>query len=336
MPTEPMEPTDPTSAPYWPSSAPSPFVAEPSQRHEPSIPLPSVALVSEGSRKRARHDSTSLPTQPQPTKRAAMSQSMSRMAKIEEQLQEQLEENRRLYAEMKDPESIRLTASLEGVTEAQAMEDMAKEQEESERAIRTSYQMTKDEEFARMLQAQDEPSEEERDLNPPSRSNLPERTVLDPPALPPYLPLSRTPTSGPSFAPSHDPLFADQFYPNRFPPLPAFPSVGDDDIQEISADRFHSRSTAYSFGAQPVLPKLPNSPWQGDLPMLPGMPPGSFPGAYLDPSSNIPPRALPWMRDTKFDVKALDLVREQQDLDDDEIDFEYVFCTCVDVVMHLD
>ncbi|KAJ5593897.1 uncharacterized protein N7459_000105, partial [Penicillium hispanicum] len=322
-------PMDPISVPYWPSSAPSPFVAQPSQHDEPSMPLPSTQSVPEGSRKRARHDSTSPSAQPQSSKRAAVSQSMSRMAEIEENLQKQLDENRRLFAEMTDPESIRLNASLEGITEAQAREDMAKEQEESERAIRTSYQMSKDEEFARMLQAQDEPSEEERDLNPPSRSNLPERTYLDPlnhlPSIPPSflssLRPSHTPSSAPSFAPSYDPFSADHFYPNRFPDPPAFPSSGDDDLQEISADRFHSRST-YPFRAPPVPSNLPNHSWQRDLSMRPGMPPGSFPGAYSDPLSNLSPRPLPWMRDTKFDAKALDLVREQQDLDNDEIDFE--------------
>ena len=321
-------PVDPMSASYWPSSAPSPFSTSSHQHRDMNMPSDPAKAAAEASRKRARHDSTSSPFQPEPSRRALMSNSVSRMANIEAKLERRLEESRKLYAEMAHPDSIRLTASLEGISEEEAREVMAQEQEEAERDIRTTYQLEKDEEYARMLQAQDEPVELERDMPSRSSSNLPvqvNRAPHPPPSIPPISP-SRTSLTSHNITPfKFLSLNSPNPSHNSFAQSRSFLLPEDDDLQEITADCFHSQSGYQFIGNRPQStdvkpPSWSGGPITGPPPMFPGLIPGSFPG----PSNGFPRRQLPWMQDTKEDQNALDLVREQEDLEIDEIDFEYV------------
>lgn len=64
----------------------------------------------------------------------------------------------------------------------------------------------------------------------------------------------------------------------------------------------------------------------------PYMPQGYLPAGYSPASSamqlgmgslsHMSPRRLPWMQGQHLETKAFDLIREQQDLEEDAVDFE--------------
>lgn len=299
--------TDPLSTAYWPSSAPSPFAALSQRQPEFSLSVP-----PDGSRKRPRQDSGGSQAQPQSSKRAVLDRSRSRMAEIDAELETQLVENKDMYDDLQDPESVRITALAEGISEDQVRENIEKEREETERLIREEFQMERDEELARMLQAQEEPSEDERDFTPQQPFNrLPaldprqmcslqppfnSRTVFDP--RPTFRLPDRTYYSPPPPGTFSLPPFDFSHSPPR--PFSFNPAANDDDLQEITPDYFHSR-----VGAPPRF----GPPPRFELPRM-------------------IPRTLPWMsdlRDPNTMGKAMDLVREQVDLDVDEDDLVYVF-----------
>lgn len=302
-------PNDPVSTQYWPSSAPSPFAASP--RYEPRPPVPTVSMDN---RKRGRQDSGSSAHHAQPPKRTATERSDDRVRKIREKLRVRLAENQDVYDAMRTPESVEYTASIDGISEAEALRNIDEEQADSERNIRTLAQMEEDEELARLLQAEEEPSDYGRNSipQPPTQPHVnptrPFHFGAEPSALdirPKLEPGLHTPMRG--SLPSHH------------------PSDSDSDLEEISADFYHS-----NFGGLPV--RMPSRmlppPSQfitmpgGPMPMprapvpLPGQP-STMPG--------YPPlgRTLPW-ENHHHESRAFDLVREQQELDDDEVDFEYV------------
>ena len=247
---------------HWPSYGPSPFAAQPSQNSPPSGLSVFSPMSSEVSRKRPRQDSMTSFAPPQSSKRAAMSLSRSRIAEIEAKLAAQLEESRELFSNMKDPTNVRFTAMADGISE-----------------------MEKDEEFARMLQAQDDPEEEDREPYPQPTFNFPDRTLGDRLMNP--------------FAPRYENPFS--------PARPNFVDL-DDDIQEIDARSFHSR-----FGDEAMRQIFEKR--HGNF--QPGN--GLMPSEYPSPWGGRP---LPWIRGQHPEMKAFDLIREQQDLEEDGINFE--------------
>lgn len=313
-------PADPVSVPYWPSYAPSPFAAPSTSGSR--YPQP---MSSEQSRKRPRQDSGGASTQPQSSKRTVLSKSKSRMQEIDAEMEHQLAQNREMYEEMKDPDSVRISALAEGITEDQARRNIDKERDEMEKLIRDQFQLERDGELARMLQAQEESSEDE----PVSDSR---------PSFSPHPPFSPHPSFSPRPVPEPQPTFslpdrtqsghplASQFnssyafnqLPNRAqyiskpllpftqppepvrpsprPMYPIYPNVGDDDIQEIPPSYFSSRHGGPQFGPRPIPPPMPSRP-------------------------------LPWLQDSwrgeSLD-KAMDLAREQMEVEMDEDDFVYV------------
>lgn len=320
---------DPASTPYWPSSGPSPFAAPSSQRHPLSIPL------SEGPRKRPRQDSGGALSQSQSSKRIIVNDSETRRQNIEEELERELTKTRKLYADLKQPDNLRVAAITEGISEHELERRLTEEEAEAKRELRKEFRVKADAELARMLQAVDEPSEDERDLDVPSISN-PQIYNTPPGARPIFTPHSRQlprpgqvlstfnprppsesrptinlpdrthlqlpPPGRLSYMPGTSLQHSSSPYDNSYrTPLPmpgGFPSLtpGDDDLQEISPSHFNPR-----FGGPPRF----------------GPPP-------------LRGRPLPWMQDpwggdTDAAARAMDLVREQieQDMDDDD-DFVYV------------
>ncbi|KAJ5998393.1 hypothetical protein N7451_006203 [Penicillium sp. IBT 35674x] len=307
----------PVSNPHWPSSAPSPFGFQPSAHAGPSLPPISSFSPGEGSRKRPREGSFGSLGSQQPSKKAIMDKSRNRIQEIDAKLRVQLERNRRQYANMRSIEEVRETARIEGVSEEQVLHEINEEERENEMTIRSMIQMEKDEEYARMIQAQDD--EEVQPLPHPSFA-IPDRTLPRLPSFP---------------APKH------QAYGNNYrsPQLEILDS--DDDLQEITPESFNSvqgyppRPPSYlpAPGHAYQAPYLsPHKGMPGMYPDLaaryPYMPQGYSPASSAmplgmgNPLSHMSPRRLPWMQGQHLETKAFDLIREQQDLEEDAIDFE--------------
>lgn len=304
-------PPDPMSTSYWPSSAPSPFAAP----HYGAAPY--MGVFPADTRKRARQDSGSGARHGQSSKRTAMERSVDRLAKIKEDLRIKLADNESIYEAMRTPESLRYTAETEGISEAEALSNVNEEQADSERTIRTLAQMEEDEEFARRLQAEDEPSDQEGNTIP----RLPMQPIVDHirpfhfDAEPPPVDIRPKPEPG-----LRSPM------PGSFQSRSL--SDSDSDIEEISADFYHAQSgglpvrmpsrilptpaqyigAAHRHMPMPMPMPMPRAPIPGQSSTMPGYPLG---------------RTLPWADNRHHEARAFDLVREQQDLDDDEINFEY-------------
>lgn len=328
----------PLASPHWPSAAPSPFVAKsrlPAQSSDsPNPPFPDI------SRKRARPVSGLSPTLQGSSKRSALGQIDSRRSKLEQidaDKETRISENNRLYREWMDA----------AANDPDAVQELRQERNEQARLIETEYQMERDAELARALQADEDfiqlPQIPQKKRN---SWDLPDRTQE----------VKAEPGSNPTWArPS-------------YPPIAPFSS--DDDIEIITADSFNART-----GKQPThqpnhqpnpfsYPKLPaitqsysKLPYPSQLSYSSQMP---YPSQLSNPSqfsypsqrpepplphpfqlprpSQIPsspsmpsPRVLPWMGKSplsaapnpyeKFE-KAFDLVRDQQDIWDDEIEVE--------------
>lgn len=310
----------PVPNPYWPSSAPSPFGFQPSAHAGPSLPPISSFNSGEGSRKRPREGSLGSLGSHQPSKKAIVDSSRSRIQEIETKLIQQLERNRRQYANMRSTEGVRDTARLEGISEEQVLHEINEEELENEKMIRSMIQTEKDEEYARMIQAQDE--EEVQPLPHPSFA-IPDRTLPRPPSLP---------------VPTYQPYGND--YRSNYQEI----LDSDDDIQEITPESFNSvqgypprppsylPTQAHSYQAPYMSPHkgMPSMP--GMYPALaaqyPYIPQGYSPASsamqlgMAGPLSHLSPRRLPWMQGQHPETKAFDLIREQQDLEEDAIDFE--------------
>ncbi|KAJ6114365.1 hypothetical protein N7486_000143, partial [Penicillium sp. IBT 16267x] len=301
---------------HWPSSAPSPFGFQPSAHPGPSLPPISLLNPGEGSRKRQREGSLGSLGSHQPSKKATVDNPRNRIQEIEAKLLKQLEANRRHYANLRTTEEVRNTARLEGISEEQVLHEVIEEELENEKIIRSVIQTEKDEEYARMIQAQDD--EEVQPLPHPSFA-IPDRTLPRPPSLP---------------VPTY------QAHGNHYrSPHPEIID-SDDDLEEITSESFKSApgypprppsylpAPAHSYQT-PYL--SPHKAMPGILPAMaaqyPYMPQGYSPASSamrmgMDPLSHISPRRLPWMQSQHPEMKAFDLIREQQDLEDDAIDFE--------------
>jgi C terminal SARAH domain of Mst1 len=328
---------DPASTPYWPSYAPSPFAASSSQQSGYPLPIP-------GSRKRPRQDSGGALSQPQSLKRTVVNNSESRMKNIDTEMERELAKTRKLYEDLRQPDNLRFAAITEGISEDQLRRRLEDDEAESEREVRKEFRVKADAELARMLQAVDEPGEDEHVLDIP--------LISDPPTynIPP----------GPRqiFTPRPE-------QPSRSGQLrPTFPQPPPNESRSTISlpDRTHLRLPPP--GRSPYMTGNPlqqsSSPYvnpyglikrEGEIKRAPLSMPGGFPNrtagdddlreispAYFNSRFGGPPRfgppllpgrPLPWMQDpwggdTDTTAMAMDLVREQieQDMDDD--DFVYV------------
>ncbi|KAJ5161391.1 hypothetical protein N7492_006783 [Penicillium capsulatum] len=302
-------PANPTSAPYWPSSAPSPFAVQ--SRYDT---LPSPAAISMDTRKRVRQDSGSSPIFAQPPKRTAMDRSAERIAKIKVEMREKLSKNKLLHDAMRMPENIRLTMSTSRMSEAEALQEVDEEEKENERSIRMLAQLEEDEELARRLQAEDEFSDHEQNSIPRSPFQPPDanRNGVHFEVEPPPIEIP------PKLEPGIYPPMSNSFRSRTL-------SDSDSDLEEISADHYRSRfgDMSMNMTSRTLPPPTPAQfiPGRHLMPMprapmpLPGQP-------YT--MQNYPHfgRTLPWEDERHHELRAFDLVREQQELDDDDVDFE--------------
>lgn len=347
---------DPAPAPHWPSSAPSPFVV--SSRNQPQHNLP---IPPEGSRKRPRQDSRGTLAQPQSSKRTAVSKSKSRMQDIEARMNSQLAIYREIYEDMRRPENIRQTALDENITEDQARNQVDQDEQEMEQLIKSEFQLERDGELARMLQAQEEPSDDEREVNLPpridrelslgqpqssspvliseSRPNytLPDRTQTQPflaPASQHNQPQS-TWASLPAMAEALRAAFNPGF--NSWGSQPARSRLDQTQPYEFTKP---SPSPIYPTGRpyggdddiQEISPAYFNSRANGP-PRLKGPPPMPMPGRqlpWMQPTpAPMPDRQLPWMQDpwegdTEAARRVMDFAQDQMEAEWDEDDLVYV------------
>lgn len=291
-----------------------------------------------------------------------MNNSESRMKDIDAELQRELAENRKTYEELRQPDTLRCAAMAQGLTEDRLRRKLEQEEEETEQELRKEFRVKADAELARMLQAVDEPSEDERDIYPPAMFNPPayNTPTYHPPS---YNPLAYNP-----------PLGAQQIFASRLGshslstlnPSPATPSQSTISLP----DRTHSKlpplreppfmSGMYSPGSNPpyvdpfaVIKRERETPKEINIkpyleqPVRPHftacdddlqeISPAYFNSRFGGPPRFGPPplpsRSLPWIHDpwggdTDAAAKAMELVREQVEQDMDDDDFVYVSIAC--------
>jgi hypothetical protein len=222
-----------------------------------------------------------------------------------------LTENRLFFEEMMEPDALEEEARMQEKPVADVLREYQKELEDSQRDMKKEFQMARDAEMARMLQAQ------ENDYQP-----MPPSTQIQPSW---NLPDRSHPTKVKMEA-SQNP-FA---HPPRVPGY--YPHIGsDDDFEEITADSFNARASA---------PPARQSGFLNTLDSLHAIyPPNPFlardnsrPAYPQSLYNQLSPRPLPWLDEARFPQtqstgpyeKAFDLVRNQEDFFDDEINVEYV------------
>lgn len=325
---------DPASTPYWPSSAPSPFAASSSQ--QPKYPPP---IPPEGSRKRQRQDSGGALAQPQSSKRTIVKNSESRMKNIDAMLERELAETRKMYEELRQPDNLRCAAITQGISEDRLRHNLEEEEAEMEREIRKEFRVKQDAELARMLQAVDEPSEDEHDLDvlpslfnpPPPAYNIP--PVARPISTPGSNPQLLSTFNRPPPVDSRSPISLPDRTHYQIPPPGRLPYMSGNPLQQSSSpfvDPYGRVKREDEIRRQPlsVLPSFPNLTNGDDD--LQEISPAYFNSRFGGPPRFGPPpmpsRPLPWMHDpwagdTDAVAKAMELVREQveQDMDDDDL-----------------
>jgi hypothetical protein len=257
------------------------------------------------------------------------------MAKIDESLETQLAQNREIYEDLLGDDNVQFMVDTEHISPEEAREKIKKDRAESEREIRLQFQLERDGELARLLQAQFESSDDESDFDrrpalsrlghlSPSSTFSPGRTLPQPM----YNLPDRTHLNGFSNGSSNllncNERNAFDFSSN--PPIP-MSSRGaglpmpkndfDDDLQEITPAYFHSRFGEPRFGPPPM-------PGTSLLAR-----PLAMPGRTLPWMPEPDPRVRdiymrdPYMRDPNAIGKAMELVRDQAYLDMDDEDFVY-------------
>ncbi|KAF7715834.1 Uncharacterized protein PECH_006006 [Penicillium ucsense] len=307
---------DPTSTPYHPSTAPSPFVNRAS-----NAAAPSLHTGTEESRKRQRQGSSGSPVQQQSSKRVAIDRLKSRYEKLEADLERELNRARHEYEESKEADAVQTRAMAEEISVAQVLEKLEKEQEEEEEAIRAQFRTAMDEQVARMIHAEDlaAESDEERRVSPSSQFRLPDRT------LPHH---QRPPTSPSLFSSRHSGPYAvpTQFDYNPEPPG-SYP-YEDDDLQEIPREYFDSRfpdSRGYNpFGFNSSRLTPPGRYSNGNSSASLG--PRFGPPRYSPMFNSLGGRNLPWMQGEIPShspiLEAVDLLRDNPLGLEDEDDLE--------------
>ncbi|KAJ5505312.1 Helicase C-terminal [Penicillium expansum] len=230
-------PGDSFASPHWPSAAPSPFAT--GSRHSTVPPAPIMQPSPDNSRKRQRPLSHISPTTQGSSKRIAPSQPeprRSRLDAIDAEKDAHLAESYRTYKQF-------IEAAGDN---ADLLKDLQEERDEQAKLIEAEFQMERDAELARALQA----DEDHRQLpiegfNEQDAWDIPDRTQ----------PVKLEPISSKAI-----------YAPQTSAPIAPFnkltPFNSDDDLQEITADSFNSR-----YGKQPARqPGSFNYPHTSSLP----------------------------------------------------------------------
>jgi hypothetical protein len=227
-----------------------------------------------------------------------------------------LADNRLFFEELMEPEALEEESRMQGKPVADVLREFQEELEDSQRDMKKEFQMARDAEMARMLQAQ------ENHYQPllPSTQNQPSWDLPD----------RSQPTKVKMEAPTN---------PYDSPPrVPGYyPSIGsDDDLQEITADSFNTRAGAPPFRQSGFLNTLnnlhaayPPNPFLAQNYSRPAYPFQSH--NFQSPYAHLSPRSLPWVDGSRYPSqgvgpydKAFDLVRNQEEMFDDELDVAYV------------
>lgn len=317
----------PSTPGHWPSSAPSPFGGPPpalanGQSEWSFAGLPSQPFVVQSPRKRDRQDSIGLNAPSQPPKKTAVDPT-SQMEDIQKELSVKLEKSREHYERRRDPTEVRRVARREDVTEAEVLEELDAEEENERQSIKTRFQMKIDELYALSLQAQENSiGSEHYPTSQQSSYSLPSRPTLTQSQYPHQL---YHPTNG-------------AFNPGTSSSVISFDDEFDSEgFEEISPDFWNSRfghpTMPGSYPLKPAPPSMPlpsqfipGGPYasQSGHPSMRSMYPPPYPSPLLGSSSM--PRSIPWLhsstRNSHPEMKVFDLVREQQEMDDDMVDFE--------------
>lgn len=317
------------TGPHWSSAGPSPFATA---SRSPAVMQSSPALPPlDDYRKRSRPISGSSPPMQSPAKRSVPSQPTSRRSKLDEidaRQNREIEDNKNQYGNL-----------INTALNDEEIRDLVEERDSIEKDIISAFQLERDAELARALQREEDSVQLPTNSSQYPSWNMPHRTqaIKSEPGLngfrgpPPYTPI----------------LPSSQ--------INGYTLSSDDGFEEISADSFNSRMGRSGMGKQPALgnPYLPSSsspyaqpsylsnpsnfpnytvPTSRNLPWSksphnpaapgamyitgpkPGSMPGAFPGMY-DPYG----RAGKYESPDKFDT-AFDLVREQQEIFDDDVD----------------
>ena len=215
------------ASPHWPSAAPSPFAAD--SRHSTVPPAsPMIQSSPDNSRKRQRPLSHISPTIQGSSKRIAPSQPESRRSQldaIDAEKEATVSESNRVYNQWIDAAG----DDLAHVTE------LREERDEQARLIEGEFQLKRDEELARVLQADEDHGQLPiNGFNEQDGWDLPHRS--QPVKLEPF---------------SSKAIRARQTHAPIAPFNKLTPFNSDDDLQEITADSFNSRS-----GKQPARQSL--------------------------------------------------------------------------------
>ncbi|KAJ6014824.1 hypothetical protein N7540_009415 [Penicillium herquei] len=347
----------PSETAFWSSSAPSPFsvLPQPPQGqqsrlmdHSPSQwigfprttgqaqPPQSLApsrTPSQIPRKREREDSISSPSTSQLPKRTALDASRQRDEEMNK-MERGLSEIRKQYAALRQPDHVKITAAKQGISEKEYLDEIAEEEEENERYLRYKMQAEKDAEFARTLQAVDEvqyaprPSFNLPERPQPSTSTQQYRSYRSP--VPEYTGDSEDDIeeiSSESFLSNSHMLPG----PSQRPPAPRSPYPPAYQSAYQPTPSWHSPARNQSMGLPGLSTDSSSSPHKAGI-MPQGF--GHLQGfgrplpSHL-PIMNMPPgRHLPWMQmpspiqPSRPEMKAFDLVREQNDMEADNIDFQ--------------
>jgi hypothetical protein len=330
-------PGDSFSTPHWPSAAPSPFAAA----SQAPVMLPDPPkLPQDDSRKRPLSTSEYSPTLQGSSKRNALSQPETRKSKIEEIDTRQAEE---LAAHHRQYETL-----IRAAVDSSEEDDIRTERDDVEKDILSEFQLERDAELARALQYEENCSQLPMS-HPRPRSDaswyIPDRTqpmvkpepglnsFRDPRPYSGILPLSESDEFGSDDG--FEEITADSFN-SRLGKQPAYTMPDGPRVQykfpsEFSKPQYLPGPSGYSpypgisysspVNASRSLPWMQKPPPYGPHtpgPVLGGMP-GPIPGAY---PGGIP-RGMPGGLYDQFD-QAFDLVRNQQEIFDDELDIAYV------------
>ncbi|KAJ5567755.1 SNF2-related protein [Penicillium sp. DV-2018c] len=322
------------ASPHWSSDAPSPFAAE--SRLPSILPASSSESSSDNNRKRPRPLSDFSPTTQGSSKRNAPSQPDPRKTKlemIEVEKKAQLDKNDRLFKQWMDA----------AADDPDQLKSLQEERDENVQLIQTEFQLKRDAEIARALQADENtnpfPVNTHQQQNPWGLPNPPN-------------PVKAEPQSRGLF--NQGPTQFGQYASGKL--FNGFPRFGDDDdIQEIDANSFNTR-----FGKQPARqpgsytyptlpPSAPSKPQNFSHPSYPHQPTHmpyrtnySHPHLYPSHPPQLPhsaqvlnsspaagSRTLPWMNGAAYPTmpgaydrfdRAFDLVRTQEEIWDDDAD----------------
>lgn len=219
-------------------SSPSSF-ASPSNRG-PEVLYPSISDVS---RKRPRHNSTTSPTSAPSKRQALINKYEIRMERLSEALDAKLTEIHRDYERRKnDAEDLQVRALIGGLTVPAVLEALQEEMEEEERVARRDINLQRDEAMARKLHAENlvENDREEYPARPPIIN--PYTTLGGLPAQPtdPYR-FDQSGFRAASSIPAAPPYDYHSHVPHYQQGLQQYIPLGNDDLEEISGESFHSK-----------------------------------------------------------------------------------------------